>query len=84
MKTIDTRSLFLGAVATLLIMALSGSRPADDADPITFIASPAGAGIYNKQTKTLYMYSMMMGNLKTRPNAIYKVSEDGSGLTEIK
>jgi len=83
MKTLNLKSLLIGAATTLVVIALAGNKP-DDADNLQFIASPAGCGIYNTQTKTLYLYKMWMNNMKGHPSQTFKVAADGSSLTEVK
>ena len=84
MKTIDTKSLLLGVLATSLVLTLTSGKVSENDDNIGFVSSPTGVGIYNKTTKTIYLYrvnSMSVG-IKETPENIYKVAEDGSGLTK--
>ena len=85
MKTIDIKSLLIGAIAASSIIVLTSSNyQTEDNNNIQFVASAAGTGIYNSQTKTLYMYKMWNANLNPKPHEVFKVAADGSYLTAIK
>ena len=83
MKTLNIKSLILGAIVATSIIILTGSK-SDNPDNIKFVAMPAGFGIYNQETKTLHYYTFMLGTLRKTPTASFKVSDDGASLTEIK
>jgi hypothetical protein len=84
MKTIDTKSLLLGVLATSLVLFLTSGKVLDNNDNIDFVASPNGVGIFNKETKTIYLYKVnaMSVSLKETPDNIYIVAADGSFLTK--
>lgn len=84
MKTIDIKSLFLGVLASLLIVTLTSSK-SEEGDNIEFATASAGVGIYNKNTRTLYVYKLTFGGagLQEKPVNTYKVSEDGSHLKSV-
>ena len=84
MKTIDMKSLLLGVLATSLVLTLTSGKISENEDNIDFVASPSGVGIFNKGTRTLYMYRIGYGaaSINQKPDHIYAVAEDGSGLTK--
>ena len=84
MKTIDTKSLLLGVVATLLIFVLTSSKSSDDNNGLVFVPSAGGMGVYNPQSKMLYLYKMWNLKINLEPSQILKPAEDGSSFTEIK
>ncbi len=83
MRKFDSKSLILGAMVTLSIIALT-SATSDDTAKFEFVASPVGIAIYNGQTNTLYSYKMWAAKINTTPFQVFKVAEDGSSLAEIK
>lgn len=84
MKTIDIKSLMIGALAAILIIALTSSAPNEES-PIQFVGSSAGLGIWNKQTQILYLYKMLPGgNMKREPSEIFKIEEGGARLKDIE
>jgi hypothetical protein len=84
MKTIDTKSLLLGAIATCLVFLLSSGKMPEQNDNISFVSSPTGVGIYNKTTRTIYLYKLTFGGLGLveKPSNIYEVMNEGSSLTK--
>ena len=82
MKTVDTKSLLLGVLGSLLFISLSSSKNSEHENDMDFIGSPNSVGIYNKTTKTIYLYkvnSVGIG-MQESPSAVYKVGDDGSRL----
>lgn len=84
MKNLDIKSLLLGVLACIITIALTSNKAVENNDNIEFVSSPAGLAIYNKETRNLYMYKMWNGNLKSSPGEVFKVSEDGASLAEVK
>ena len=86
MKTINLKSLLLGVVAAFLIIIMLSARAPEPTSNFEFVATHSGVGIYNKDTKTLYMYVGvgMAGALSTKPPIMYKVADDGASITAIK
>ena len=84
MKTIDTKSLLLGVLAASLILTLTSGKVIENNDNIDFLGTPYTVGIYNKSTKTIYVYEIKMGGKKIeeKPSLVYKLAEDGSSLTK--
>lgn len=84
MKTIAPKSFLLGAFGVLILIFLLSSREPESNSNIEFVGSPYGIGIYNKDTKMLYMYINAIPGLRAKPAQVLKVADDGSSLTEIK
>ena len=83
MKIIDTKSLLLGILATSLVLILTSGKTIENDNNIDFVPCPTGTAIYNKTTKTLFLYGATFGGgVQEKPNRIYKVAEDGSSLTK--
>jgi hypothetical protein len=84
MKTIDTKSLLIGILATVLFFSLTSWKTPQDENNIDFVASPLGVGIYNKVTKTIYMYETTGrgAGISQIPSNTYIVGSDGSYLTK--
>jgi len=84
MKTIDTKSLLLGILATSLVLTLTSGRTIETNDNFEFLATPASVGIFNKTTKTIYFYqTKSIGKgVNESPCCIYTVADDGSSLTQ--
>ena len=82
MKTIDTKSLLLGILATTLLLTLTSGKTSENDFSFQLFATPAHVGIYNNSTKTIYIYPYTMGvrGLEETPSKIYKVADDGSSL----
>jgi hypothetical protein len=83
MKTIDTKLLLLGVLTTSLIITLTSSKSIEE-NNFDFVPLPNGVGIYNKVTKTIYLYKITLGGpgIQEKPNNIYKIADDGSSLTK--
>ena len=82
MKTIDTKSLVLGILVTVLALTLTSSKGPEN-DNLSFAGYQYGFGLFNRSTHTFYIYKQSMsGNMPEKPSCIYKVAEDGSGLTK--
>lgn len=86
MKTIDRKSLLLGILATVLFFLLSSSKSGNTENDLQLFGTPEGISIYNKSLKTIFYYKIggfgMATHVKSDPYAVYKISEDGSGLTK--
>jgi hypothetical protein len=84
MKTIDTKSLLLGVLATSLVLSLTSGKIIETNDNFQFLATPTSCGIYNKTTKTIYLYqaNAMGKGMDESPSRIYKLADDGSSLTK--
>jgi hypothetical protein len=85
MKTIDTKSLLLGVLATVLVLTLTSSKSSEEKnDNFEFLSLPLSVGIYNKTTKTIYLYTTNSQGkgMDENPSRIYKVAEDGSSVTK--
>lgn len=86
MKNIHLKSLLLGVSATLLVFTLSSSKSENPENDLQLFGTPEGISIYNKSSKTIFYYKIggfgMVTHVKSEPYAVYKVSEDGSGLTK--
>ena len=84
MKTIDIKSLLIGALTALLIITLTSGKPNDN-NALKFVPSATGMGIYNEQTNILYLYrAWNRVKIDDTPIQVFKVAEDGASLTEIK
>ncbi|GAB5539929.1 MAG: hypothetical protein Salg2KO_20320 [Salibacteraceae bacterium] len=79
MTTIDMKSLLIGAGLMAGTFALLSGTP-DNGSEIEFVPSATGTAIYNKQTRTLYVYKMWNLKLNTAPTQTLIVSEDGSSM----
>lgn len=84
MKTIDMKSVVIGGLIAIFGFALISSTPLDENDSIEFVPHPGGIGIYNQQSKTLYLYKMWNLKLAETPYQTFTVSDDGKTLEEIK
>jgi hypothetical protein len=84
MKTIDTKSLLLGVLATALVFTFISSKSLEGNNDIAFLTLPAGFGAYNKTTKIIYVYkaATMSVGIKETPPDVYKLAEDGSSLVK--
>jgi hypothetical protein len=84
MKTIDTKSLLLGVLATSLVLTLTSGKTIETDDNFEFFSLPISVGIYNKTTKTIYLYTTNSQGkgMDETPSRIYKIAEDGSNLTK--
>jgi hypothetical protein len=84
MKTIDTKSLLLGILATTLVLTLTSGKMSESNASFQFLATPATIGIYNNSTKTIYLYPFTFAGkgLEETPSRIYKVADDGSSITK--
>jgi hypothetical protein len=84
MKTINTKTFLFAVFACLLLISLLSSRAPQTGSNLEFLDYPYGIGIYNKETKTIYIYkSTLSVGLNPKPFS-YKVSEDGSTISETK
>lgn len=84
MKTINYKSMLLGASGILLLLTLTSGKLQQSSDNITFLSTPTGVGIYNKSSKTIYLYKVtgMSVGIQETPTNVYKVADDGSSLTK--
>ena len=82
MKTIDTRSLLLGAALSVLFLTLTSSKTSSDIDDLEIFARGATVDVFNKKTNTIYEYDFnMKGKISNTPLRTYKISTDGSSIT---
>lgn len=86
MKTIDTKSMLLGILSTALILTLTSGKVIENVDNIDFVGTPYTVGIYNKSTKTIYIYEIKAGGrrIEEKPSLLYKLAEDGSSLKKLE
>lgn len=84
MKTIDTKSLLLGILATTLVLTLISGKTSENNASFEFLTTQAAVGLCNNSTKTIYIYPITYGakGLEENPSRIYKVADDGSSLTK--
>ena len=80
MKTLDTKSLILGACATLLIISLTSSKTTETSNNLETVGYPGGLGVFNKDTRMLYLYQYRISGLSNKPEHTYFVASDGSNL----
>jgi hypothetical protein len=83
MKTIDTKSLLLGVLATALFLTLTSGKTNESDTNFQFFTTASAVGIYNNTTKTIYTYGIngMGKGLDESPSRIFKIADDGSSLT---
>jgi hypothetical protein len=82
MKTIDTKSLFVGAGITLLFLTLTSEKLPNEDNNLKVFSRDLFLEIYNPTTNTLYEYSSGVG-ARTKdgePGVIYKIAADGSSI----
>jgi len=86
MKTIDTKSLLLGACLTALTFILTSSKTSSEESNIELYTRLSWTYVYNKQTKILYQYGCngTQRKIDEKPECLYKVAADGSSLTMSK
>lgn len=82
MKTIDTKSLLIGAGITFLFLTLTSGKLAEEDNNIKVFSREGFLEIYNPRTNTLYEYTPGIG-ARTRdgePGTTYKIAADGSSV----
>lgn len=85
MKNLDLKSLIAGGLIAFGGLIFIGSAPVDaDDEIIEFVPHPGGVGIYNQETKTLYLYKMWNLKLAETPYQTFSVGDDGKTMVEIK
>lgn len=84
MKTIDKKSILIGAFATILFLSLTSSKKSDTDTNFEFVTLSTGLGIYDKSANLLHMYKMPYLYLDKNPYASYIINDNGASLTEIK
>lgn len=85
MKTIDTKSLLLGAILSILVLTLTSGKTSSDNNEIQIFTKELYTYIFNKQTNTIYQYGKTFKGLITEtPEITYKVAADGSSVNIIK
>ena len=82
MKTIDTKSLFLGATLSVLVLILTSSKTAsDNNNDLEIFARNTATEVFNKKTNIIYeYYSNSKGKINDKPDNIYKIADDGSSI----
>ncbi len=80
MKTIDTKSLLLGVLATVLVLTLTSGRTKDEENNLVITSRDRGLVVFNKQTMTIYEFYSTFGGISKTPGNVYKISPDGSSL----
>jgi hypothetical protein len=84
MKTIDTKSMLLGVLATLLVITLTGGKSSDEEGDLQIFSRESRINVFNKKTKILYEYlPTFKGKYPEKPELIYKVSVDGSTISPV-
>jgi hypothetical protein len=82
MKTIDLKSLSVGVCATLIFFALTSGKVSDEDNNIEVVPASPQLGLFNKQTKKLYIYNFSaVGKISEEPRYTYQVSSDGSSIS---
>jgi len=85
MKTIDTKSVLLGATLSLVLLTLTSGKTSSDNSDLQIFTRGERTSFFNKQTKTIYEYNRTFKGLITEtPENTYKVAEDGSSIKVIK
>jgi hypothetical protein len=81
MKTIDTKSLLLGATLSVLFLTLTSSKTSSDNSDLEIFTRGNVVDVFNKQTNTIYEYpNTIKGKISDKPINIYKVAADGSSI----
>ncbi len=85
MKTIDNKSLLLGAALSILLLTLTSGKTSSDNNELQIFTKGAYTYVFNKQTNTIYQYTeTFKGNISETLAGTYKVAADGSSITVIK
>jgi hypothetical protein len=83
MKTINTKSLLLGILATVLVFTLTSGKSSESGN-LNVSVHQFSLFVHNKTTNTLYSYAVRSsftgGGFPEKPTAIYTLGDDGSSL----
>jgi hypothetical protein len=84
MKTIDTKSLILGAALSVLFLALTSSKTSSDNSNLEIFSRGGGLDVFNRQSNTIYEYYGTVKGVRDKPDNIYVIAADGSSITISK
>jgi hypothetical protein len=84
MKNLDGKSILLGAAATVVMMALTGSGTKQNSSQLDASHSDGVLTVFSRSDNTVYLYragAYSPYETNAKPFATFKISEDGSSVT---